>query len=97
MELNVKKDDILIITTDGVLGNMNESEIEKIIWRGINGELKVEVLASEIWNIALLTHLIDLQIHHLQEHQYERKYQSQIHKRGKINDITIIVAYTCSG
>ncbi|KAF3615967.1 putative protein-like [Capsicum annuum] len=35
MELNIEKDDILIVGTDGMLDNMNQSEIEEIVRRGI--------------------------------------------------------------
>ncbi|KAF3631061.1 putative triacylglycerol lipase SDP1-like [Capsicum annuum] len=53
MELNVEKDDILIIGTDGMLDYVNESEIEEIVPRGIDKKLKAEELASQIVNIAL--------------------------------------------
>ncbi|KAM3340424.1 hypothetical protein P3S68_030294 [Capsicum galapagoense] len=53
MEINVEKDDILIVGTNGMLDNVNESEIEEIVRRGMDEKLKAEELASQIGNIAL--------------------------------------------
>ncbi|MCD7465335.1 hypothetical protein HAX54_001052 [Datura stramonium] len=53
MELNVEKDDILIVGTDGMLDNINESEIEELVRRGINENSKAEELGSQIGNVAL--------------------------------------------
>ncbi|PHT56120.1 hypothetical protein CQW23_04606 [Capsicum baccatum] len=92
MELNVEKDDILIVGTDGMLDNVNESEIEEIVHRGIDGKLKAEELASQIGNIALYNSF-DRFADTPFARAVERECLSQIHKGGKIDDITVIVAY----
>ncbi|PHT36763.1 hypothetical protein CQW23_24463 [Capsicum baccatum] len=57
MELNIKKDDILIVGTDGMLDNMNESDIEEIVQRAIDHKLKADELARKIGNVALFNSL----------------------------------------
>ncbi|KAK4346037.1 hypothetical protein RND71_036213 [Anisodus tanguticus] len=92
MELIVEKDDILIVGTDGMLDNMNESEIEEIVQRAIDEKLKAEELASQIGNIALYNSF-DRFADTPFAREAEREWLSQIHKGGKIDDITVIVAY----
>lgn len=87
MELNVEKDDILIVGTDGMLDNMNECEIEEITRRAIDEKSKAEELASQIGNIALYN-----SFDRFADTPYARASQGR-HKGGKIDDITVIVAY----
>ncbi|KAJ8534262.1 hypothetical protein K7X08_007586 [Anisodus acutangulus] len=87
MELIVEKDDILIVGTDRMLDNMNESEIEEIVQRAID-----EKLSSQIGNIALYNSF-DRFADTPFAREAEREWLSQIHKGGKIDDITVIVAY----
>ncbi|KAH0709105.1 hypothetical protein KY284_010532 [Solanum tuberosum] len=42
MELNIEKDDILMVGTDGMLDNIFESEIEELVERAIDQKLKAE-------------------------------------------------------
>ncbi|XP_055824432.1 probable protein phosphatase 2C 55 [Solanum dulcamara] len=92
MELIVEKDDILIVGTDGMLDNMNESEIEKIIRKGIDRKLKAEELVRKIGKAALYN-----SFNRFADTPYARAAKreglSQTQKGGKINDITVIVAY----
>ncbi|WMV58465.1 hypothetical protein MTR67_051850 [Solanum verrucosum] len=87
MELNVERDDILIVGTDGMLDNIFESEIEEIVERAIDQKLKAEELASQIGNIALYN-----SFDRFADTPYARASQGR-HKGGKIDDITVIVAY----
>ncbi|KAM3340159.1 hypothetical protein P3S68_030029 [Capsicum galapagoense] len=85
MKLNVKKDDILIVGTDGMLDNMNESEIEEIVRRGIDDKLKAEELAIKIGNIALYNSF---------DRFADTPYASASRRKGgKVDDITVIIAY----
>ncbi|XP_055824422.1 probable protein phosphatase 2C 55 [Solanum dulcamara] len=92
MELIVEKDDILIVGTDGMLDNMNESEIEKIVRKGIDRKLKAEELVRKIGKAALYN-----SFNRFADTPYARAAKreglSQTHKGGKIDDITVIVAY----
>ncbi|XP_059310731.1 probable protein phosphatase 2C 55 [Lycium ferocissimum] len=92
MELNVEKDDILIVGTDGMLDNMNESEIEEIVLRGMDKKLKAEELASQIGNVALYNSF-DRFADTPFARAAERERLSHLHKGGKIDDITVIVSY----
>ncbi|XP_060178380.1 probable protein phosphatase 2C 55 [Lycium barbarum] len=92
MELNVEKDDILIVGTDGMLDNMNESEIEEIVQRGMDKKLEADELASQIGNIALYNSF-DRFADTPFARAADREWLSQIHKGGKVDDITVIVAY----
>ncbi|XP_060178372.1 probable protein phosphatase 2C 55 [Lycium barbarum] len=92
MELRVEKDDILIVGTDGMLDNINESKIEEIVQRGINEKLKAEELASQIGNVALYNSF-DRFADTPFARAADREWLSQIHKGGKVDDITVIVAY----
>ncbi|KAK4726864.1 hypothetical protein R3W88_031781 [Solanum pinnatisectum] len=87
MELNVEKDDILMVGTDGMLDNIFESEIEEIVERAIDQKLKAEKLASQIGNIAL-----NNSFDRFADTPYARASEGR-HKGGKIDDITVIVAY----
>ncbi|XP_055808253.1 probable protein phosphatase 2C 55 [Solanum dulcamara] len=87
MELNVEKDDILMIGTDGMLDNMNESEIEEIVRRAIDEKLKAKELAKKIGNIALYN-----SFDRFADTPYARASKGR-HKGGRIDDITVIVAY----
>ncbi|KAM3340426.1 hypothetical protein P3S68_030296 [Capsicum galapagoense] len=77
---------------DSMLGNVNESEIEEIIRRGMDEKLKVKELASQIGNIALYNSFDRFSDTPFST-AVERECLSQIHKGGKIDDITIIFAY----
>ncbi|KAG5583553.1 hypothetical protein H5410_054180 [Solanum commersonii] len=87
MELNVEKDDILMVGTDGMLDNMNDSEIEEIVRRAINEKLKPKELAKKIGNIALYN-----SFDRFADTPYARASKGR-HKGGKVDDITVIVAY----
>ncbi|KAK6773785.1 hypothetical protein RDI58_029023 [Solanum bulbocastanum] len=87
MELNVEKDDILMVGTDGMLDNIFESEIEEIVERAIDQKLKAEELASQIGNIALYN-----SFDRFADTPYAKASEGR-HKGGKIDDITVIVAY----
>ncbi|XP_055808267.1 probable protein phosphatase 2C 55 [Solanum dulcamara] len=87
MKLNVEKDDILMVGTDGMFDNIYESEIEKIVRRAIHEKLKAEELASQIGNVALYN-----SFDRFADTPYARTSQGR-HKGGKIDDITVIVAY----
>ncbi|XP_015055075.1 probable protein phosphatase 2C 55 [Solanum pennellii] len=87
MELNVEKDDILMVGTDGMLDNIFESQIEEIVERAIEQNLKAEELASQIGNIALYN-----SFDRFADTPFARASKGQ-HKGGKIDDITVIVAY----
>lgn len=81
MELNVEKDDILIVGTDGMLDNMNECEMEELVGRA------AEELASQIGNLALYN-----SFDRFADTPYARASKGR-HIGGKIDDITVIVAY----
>ncbi|KAM3339587.1 putative protein phosphatase 2C 55 [Capsicum galapagoense] len=85
MELIVKKDDILIVGTDGMLDNMNQSEIEKIVRRAIDDKLKAEELARKIGKLALYNSL-----DRFADTPFARASRR---KGGKVDDITVLVAY----
>ncbi|PHU05407.1 hypothetical protein BC332_26229 [Capsicum chinense] len=85
MELNIKKDDILIVGTDGMLDNMNESDIEEIVQRAIDHKLKADELARKIGNVALFNSL-----DRFADTPFARASKR---KGGKVGDITVIVAY----
>ncbi|XP_016544397.1 probable protein phosphatase 2C 55 [Capsicum annuum] len=85
MELNIKKDDILIVGTDGMLDNMNESDIEEIVQRAIDHKLKADGLARKIGNVALFNSL-----DRFADTPFARASKR---KGGKVGDITVIVAY----
>ncbi|KAG5583917.1 hypothetical protein H5410_044351 [Solanum commersonii] len=87
MELNVEKDDILMVGTDGMLDNMNDSKIEEIARRAINENLKAKELAKKIGNIALYN-----SFNRFADTPYARASKGR-HKGGKVDDITVIVAY----
>ncbi|KAG5583528.1 hypothetical protein H5410_054155 [Solanum commersonii] len=87
MKLNVEKDDILMIGTDGMLDNIFESEIEEIVRRAIDQNLKAEELASQIGNFALYN-----SFDRFADTPFSRASEGR-HKGGKIDDITVIVAY----
>ncbi|PHT36564.1 hypothetical protein CQW23_24264 [Capsicum baccatum] len=87
-----KDNEILAVETDGMLDNVNESEIEEIVRRGMDEKLKAKELASQIGNIALYNSF-DRFADTPFSRAVERECVSQIHKGGKIDDITVIVAY----
>ncbi|TMW90171.1 hypothetical protein EJD97_016113 [Solanum chilense] len=87
MELNVEMDDILMAGTDGMLDNMNDSEIEEIVQRAINNKLKPKELAKKIANIALYN-----SFDRYADTPYARASKGR-HRGGKVDDITVIVAY----
>ncbi|WMV44367.1 hypothetical protein MTR67_037752 [Solanum verrucosum] len=87
MELNIEKDDILMVGTDGMLDNMNDSEIEEIVRRAINQNLKARELAKKIVNVALYN-----SFDRFADTPYARASKGR-HKGGKVDDITVIVAY----
>ncbi|XP_055824430.1 probable protein phosphatase 2C 55 [Solanum dulcamara] len=92
MELIVEKDDILIVETDGMLDNMNESEIEKIVRKGINRKLKAEELVGKIGKVVWYNSF-DRFADTPYAKTAKREGLSQTHKGGKIDDITVIIAY----
>ncbi|KAH0632320.1 hypothetical protein KY284_035106 [Solanum tuberosum] len=87
MELNVEKDDILMVGTDGMLDNMNDSGIEEIVRRAISKNLKAKELAKKIGNVALYN-----SFDRFADTPYARASKGR-HKGGKVDDITVIVAY----
>ncbi|XP_055808257.1 probable protein phosphatase 2C 55 [Solanum dulcamara] len=84
MELNVEKDDILMVGTDGMLNNIYESEIEEIVRRAIHEKLKAEELACQIGNVALYN-----SFDRFADTPYARASKGR-HKGGTIDDITVI-------
>ncbi|XP_009798171.1 putative protein phosphatase 2C 55 [Nicotiana tabacum] len=90
MEIIVEKDDVLVVGTDGLLDNMNESEIEELVQRGIDEKLKPKELASQIGNVALYNSF-DRFADTPFGRAAEREWRS--HKGGKVDGITVIVAY----
>ncbi|XP_016491600.2 putative protein phosphatase 2C 55 [Nicotiana tabacum] len=89
MEIIVEKDDVLVVGTDGLLDNMNESEIEELVQRGIDVKLKPKELASQIGNVALYNSF-DRFADTPFGRAAEREWLS--HRGGKVDDITVIVA-----
>ncbi|XP_055824424.1 probable protein phosphatase 2C 55 [Solanum dulcamara] len=92
MKLIIDKDDILIVGTDGMLVNMNESEIEKIVRKGIDRKLKAEELVGKIGK-AVWYNSFDRFADTPYARTAKREGLSQTHKGGNIDDITVIIAY----
>ncbi|XP_055824429.1 probable protein phosphatase 2C 55 [Solanum dulcamara] len=91
MKLIIEKDGILIVGTDRTLDNMNKSEIEVNVRKGIDRKLKAEELVRKIGKVALYNSF-DRFADTPYASAAKRERLSHIRKGGKIDDITVIVA-----
>lgn len=92
--MDVEKGDIIVVGTDGLFDNMHASEIVEVINRGTKEGSDPQHVACSIANLALYNSF-DKYI----DTPYARAARSAGHKHtrgGKIDDITVIVAYILS-
>ncbi|KAM7524460.1 hypothetical protein LguiA_014362 [Lonicera macranthoides] len=90
LEVAVELGDILVAGTDGLFDNMHAFEIEDVVNRGINEGEEPEEIACVIANLALYN-----SFDQFADTPFAKasRLAGHEHRGGKIDDITVIVAY----
>ncbi|GFY98177.1 protein phosphatase 2C family protein [Actinidia rufa] len=91
LEVAVEAGDIVVAGTDGLLDNMHGSEIEEVINRSmVEGEEDPQQLACSIANLALYN---SFDKYTDTPYSLAARKAGHAHRGGKVDDITVIVAF----
>ncbi|PIA60238.1 hypothetical protein AQUCO_00300030v1 [Aquilegia coerulea] len=93
LEVPTEDGDIVVAGTDGLFDNMFDSEIEEQLKKGIEDGLEAHQMACNLADLALYN---SFDRYTLSPFAMEARKAGVKHQGGKIDDITVIVAYIVS-
>ncbi|KAJ4831680.1 hypothetical protein Tsubulata_051591 [Turnera subulata] len=87
--ISVEAGDVIVAGTDGVFDNLFETQIEELVWGGIQQGLDPEEIA---WSVAQQAYFVSMDRQALTPFMNASRNAQRNHSGGKQDDITVIIS-----